>query len=88
MSRGGREYVPPGYRDRITAVTKIIRWGPSCFTGPEFLILLWVAERTLTYGKQSDASSFSQMTDGIKSLRRGGPIRVVAALARLPLSKR
>lgn len=60
-------YCPPEYKNRISASTELIRWGPSTFTHAEFLVLLYYAERTLTYGKQSDASSLSQITKGIFS---------------------
>lgn len=80
-------YCPPEYATRIKALTDLIRWGPSCFPNSEFQILLWVAERTLTYGKQSDSSSFAQMTDGIRSWRSGEPIRGGCGLGKTAITK-
>jgi len=68
-------YCPVEYETRISALTDLIRWGPSILSHAEFLVLLFLAERTLTYGKRADACSLAQFTNGIYSRRKGVWIR-------------
>jgi hypothetical protein len=75
-------YCPSKYPNRISAVTDLIRWGPSTFSVAEFLMLVYYAERTLTYGKRADASSLSQITEGIFSYKKKEWIRGPAGLSR------
>ena len=82
MPDGSRQaYCPPEYKDRIYALTELIRWGPSTFARAEFLALLYYAERTLPYGKRADASSLSQATKGIFSRKKREWIRGPAGLS-------
>ena len=55
--------------------------GPSMFARAEFLILLYYAERTLVYGKRSDASILSPATRGIFSRTKREWIRGPAGLS-------
>jgi hypothetical protein len=63
-------FTPEGFKTRIEALTSLIRFGPALLPAAEFLVLLFHAERALTYGKKSDAASLSQMTDGVRT--KGG----------------
>jgi hypothetical protein len=63
-------FTPAGFKSRIEALTFLIQFGPGILPISEFLVLLFHAERSLTYGKKSDAASLSQMTNGIH--RQGG----------------
>jgi hypothetical protein len=85
--RTRQTYCPPEYKNRIYALTDLIRWGPSTFTHAEFLILSYYAERTLTYGKASDASSMSQITEGIFSRASQEWIRGHAGLSATAVKK-
>jgi hypothetical protein len=69
------QYCPAEYISRIHAVTDLIRWGPSTFSHAEFLVLLFFAERTISYGKRADSTSLAQITVGIYSRRNGEWIR-------------
>jgi hypothetical protein len=70
-----QKYCPPEYETRIHALTDLIRWGPSTFSHAEFSVLLFYAERTLTYGKPADSSSLAQITQGVYSRRSRERIR-------------
>jgi hypothetical protein len=74
-------YCPPGFRSRILAMTELIRWGPSIVTHAELHMLLFYAERTLSYGKLSDASSWRQITNGIFSRKKREWIRGPSGLS-------
>lgn len=69
------EYVPPGYTGRIEALTDLIRFGPDALGDAEFAVCLYIAERTLPFGKRSDKTSRSQMVRGIFSRKNGAWIR-------------
>lgn len=92
-------FVPEGFKTRIEALTSLIRFGPALLPNPEFLALLFHAERTLTYGKKSDAASYLQMTQGVRckdgewirggcGLAKSRATAANAALERLGLLKR
>jgi hypothetical protein len=61
-------FVPESFKTRIEALTSLIRFGPALLPNGEFLVLLFHAERSVTYGKKSDAASLSQITDGIRRI--------------------
>lgn len=78
------KFIPPGYKTRLDALMDVIRFGPELLPGPEFLALLFHVERSLCYGKRSDAASGAQMVRGIyrkdKTWIRGGSgLKKVAA---------
>ena len=84
-------FVPNGFKTRIEALTCLVRFGPALLPNAEFLVLLFHAERALTYGKKCDAASLSQLTDGVRRkdgewIRGGSGIeksRAAAANAKL-----
>jgi hypothetical protein len=80
-------FCPPGYASRIAAITELIRWGPSIFSHAEFLLMLYYAERTITYGKRADASSLQQITRGIFSRRKQQWIRGPAGVSATAVKK-
>ncbi len=67
-------YVPLPFKNTPEALTFLIRFGPGVFHHSVFLLLLYLAERTLTYRKDADSTSYRQMTGGAV-MRDGGAIR-------------
>jgi ferredoxin len=60
------EFIPPGYESRLFALMDVVRFGPALLPIPEFLALLFHAERVIPYNKPTDAASLAQMTEGIR----------------------
>jgi hypothetical protein len=58
-------FTPLPYKGTIDALKAVIRFGPEALPIPEFLMLLFHAERGLTFGKASDASSQAQQDRGV-----------------------
>jgi hypothetical protein len=65
-------FSPHGYESALEALLDVVRFTADL---PEFTILLFHVERSLGFGKQSDCTSLSQMTDGIFSQRLNTWIR-------------
>jgi hypothetical protein len=53
------------HKGTIEALKSVIRFGPECLPKPEFMMLLFHAERTLLSGKVSDTVSLSEQERGI-----------------------
>ena len=79
-------FVPDGYASRFDAFMDLIRFGPSKLPMIEFLALLFIAERSLGYAKESDAPSLNQMSAGIQK-RDGQWIRGNAGIKKAACAK-
>jgi hypothetical protein len=78
---GRKSFCPDGYPNRIVATTQFLRWAPSFLSNAEVLLMIYLVERTITYGKASDASSRDQITGGIYSRTKGEWIRGSSGLS-------
>ena len=82
VGRTGRgEVAPLGYTAAPDAILDVLRFGPTLST-QEFMVLLLHVERTIMYGKISDAISISQLTSGLYSKKCGYWIRKGCGLGR------
>ena len=68
-------FTPNGFKKRFEALTFLVQFGPGLLPIPEFLMLLYHAERALTYGKRADATSYDQMAHGVWSKKASRWIR-------------
>jgi hypothetical protein len=73
---------PPGYESNHHAIMDLVRFGPAIWTLAQWAALLFHAERSTAYGKDSDQHSESQAMDGIYSVRRFEWVRGPAGLGR------
>jgi hypothetical protein len=73
---------PPGYESNHHAIMDLVRFGPAIWTLHQWAVLVFHAERSTAYGKDSDQHSESQALDGIYSQRQLGWIRGPAGLGR------
>jgi hypothetical protein len=66
---------PAGYCSNHDALMNLVRFGPKIWQVNEFLVLLFHAERSTMYGKQSDQASQSQAMEGVWSKKENRWIR-------------
>jgi hypothetical protein len=69
---GEQKFRPHGWPSRMHAIYDIVRFGPGLFPSPVFLVFLYLAERTLLFGKHTDVTAVSQVEHGIfeRGIRR------------------
>jgi hypothetical protein len=73
---------PLGYSSNYVAIMSLIRFGPAIWGNNEFLVLLFHAERSTLYGRESDQHSQSQAAEGVYSKTECRWIRGRAGVAR------
>ena len=62
-------YCPEPYKKPMSAWMDLIRWGPACLGPTQLVVVQYIVERTMAYGKPADASSLEQFVTGIYSHR-------------------
>ena len=75
------DFRPPGYKNWLSALMDLVRFGPGTLSNSQFLALLFHAERSVCWSKSRDAASLSQMDKGIRTKgAKGKWIRAGAGL--------
>lgn len=77
-----RTTAPPGFENNHDALKQLIRFGFGIWTAPQMQVLLFHAERSVSYGKESDQHSQAQAVNGIFSRNAGFWVRGPAGISK------
>jgi hypothetical protein len=73
---------PPGYKSNHDAIIALLRFGFAIWSGAQMKALIFHAERSILYGRESNRHSEKQAMDGVYSVHRFEWVRGPCGLSR------